>query len=64
MINYRQESLKSVLKKEYPKGIDCVYESGARMTAAGDGRLLPVELVVRWRVGCKLQLHRTCRRCC
>ena len=42
VINYRQESLKAVLKKEYPEGVDCVYESGAcfywRWRAAAGGR--------------------------
>jgi NADPH-dependent curcumin reductase CurA len=41
VINYRQESLKAVLKKEYPEGVDCVYESGAcfywRWRAAAGG---------------------------
>ena len=37
MVNYRQESLKAVLKKEYPKGVDCVYESGALLLAVAVG---------------------------
>jgi hypothetical protein len=33
VVNYRQESLREVLRREYPKGIDVVYESGKRCTA-------------------------------
>ena len=30
VINYKTESLKAVLKAEFPKGVDVVYESGAK----------------------------------
>ncbi len=34
VVNYRQESLKEVLKREFPRGLDLVYESGEGACAA------------------------------
>lgn len=37
MISYREESVKEVLKAEYPRGMDVVYESGGVVGWGWDG---------------------------
>lgn len=35
MVNYRREQLRQVLKSEYPRGLDLVYESGEQPAGRG-----------------------------
>lgn len=52
VVNYKKESLMSVLKKEYPRGVDCVYESvggdmyeAALKNLATRGRLIVIGFI-------------------
>lgn len=39
VVNYKEERLKDVLKNEYPRGVDVVYESGVRAAEGGRGEV-------------------------
>mmetsp|Transcript_13426 Transcript_13426/g.33880 ORF Transcript_13426/g.33880 Transcript_13426/m.33880 type:complete len:638 (+) Transcript_13426:185-2098(+) len=58
VINYHEESVKAVLKKEYPKGVDVVYESvGGEMfqtcakALARHGRLVVIGMMSQYKEG-------------
>ncbi len=64
VINYHEESLREVLKKEYPRGLDVVYESvGGDMFAtavdclADRGRLVVIGMMGEYASGWKPSVH-------
>lgn len=52
VINYKEEDVKTVLRREYPKGVDLVYESVGKLGCSGK--------VMRARVHACLWRHRCC----